>query len=186
METFIPVRSWTTPENTRVINPEFAFYGPMGFDAGAVIGNLLLAFFAQEGHEPCPGARTEYRGWILDTVEEVWNRSEKRFLELWRENIVGDAYESSLFTDRASCEELILEQRRCLHRLFHDSLGFAGVKMIRRILGLAHVEELEAILDPDLKARCERKALRVGRLLVINTESFAKISEVTAAAREEY
>jgi 5-methylthioribose kinase len=58
--------------------------------------------------------------------------------------------------------------------------------MIRRILGLAHVEELEAILDPDLKARCERKALRVGRLLVINTESFAKISEVTAAAREEY
>ena len=57
--------------------------------------------------------------------------------------------------------------------------------MIRRVLGLAHVEELEAILDPDLKARCERKALRVGRLLVINAESFAKFSEVTAAGEED-
>jgi 5-methylthioribose kinase len=58
--------------------------------------------------------------------------------------------------------------------------------MVRRILGLAHVAELEAILDPDLRARCERKALRIGRLLVVNAGSFAKINEVTAAAREEY
>jgi len=175
-----------TPENTRVIDPEFAFYGPMGFDAGAVIGNLLLAFFAQEGHEPYPGVRAKYRGWILELVEEVWNRFEKRFVELWRENVTGDAYHASLFTDPASWEALILEQRHYLHRLFHDALGFAGVKMIRRILGLAHVAELEAILDPDLRARCERHALRIGRLLVINAESFAKIDEVTAAAGEEY
>jgi len=175
-----------TPENTRVIDPEFAFYGPMGFDVGAVIGNLLLAFFAQEGHEPYPGARAKYSGWILEILEEVWNRFEKRFLELWRANLAGDAYHASLFTDAASWEAFIQEQRQYLHRLFHDTLGFAGVKMIRRILGLAHVEELEAIVDPDLRARCERKALRIGRLLVINAENFAKISEVTAAAREEY
>lgn len=150
-----------------------------------MIGNLLLAFLAQEGHESSPGARSEYRRWILKTTEEVWNRFEERFLQLWRENVAGDAYHASLFGDPAAQESLLLEQRRYLHRLFHDSLGFAGVKMIRRILGLAHVEELEAIRDPDLRARCERKALRLGRLLVVNAESFAKISEVTAAAHEE-
>ena len=41
-----------TPEDTRVIDPEFAFVGPMGFDVGAVIGNLLIAYFSQDGHEP--------------------------------------------------------------------------------------------------------------------------------------
>jgi S-methyl-5-thioribose kinase len=46
-----------TSENTRVIDPEFAFIGPMGFDVGAVIGNLLLAYFAQSGHEAAPHAR---------------------------------------------------------------------------------------------------------------------------------
>ena len=50
-----------TGEDTRVIDPEFAFIGPMGFDVGAVIGNLLLAYFAQGGHEAAPGARDAYR-----------------------------------------------------------------------------------------------------------------------------
>ena len=36
-----------TATETKVIDPEFAFYGPMGFDIGAVIGNLLLAYFAR-------------------------------------------------------------------------------------------------------------------------------------------
>jgi 5-methylthioribose kinase len=175
-----------TPEDTRVIDPEFAFYGPMGFDIGAVIGNLLLAFFSQEGHESWPGQRKEYRGWILQTIEETWNRFEQRFLELWREQASGDAYHASLFTDPGSLEALATEQRKYLHHLFHDSVGFAGVKMIRRILGLAHVEDLEAIKDADLRARCERKSLRLGRLLVIESENFSKITDVTAAARQEY
>jgi 5-methylthioribose kinase len=175
-----------TPEDTRVIDPEFAFYGPMGFDIGAVIGNLLLAFFSQEGHESSPGVRQEYRNWLLQTVEETWNRFEQRFLELWQEQASGDAYHASLFADPCSCEALATEKRNYLQRLFHDSVGFAGVKMIRRILGLAHVEDLEAIKDPDLRARCERKSLRLGRLLVLESESFSKITEVTAAARQEY
>jgi 5-methylthioribose kinase len=175
-----------TPEETRVIDPEFAFYGPMGFDVGAVIGNLLLAYFSQEGHESSPGQRKEYRAWLLQTVEETWNRFEQRFLELWQEPATGDAYHASLFADPSSIEALATEQRTYLHQLFHDSVGFAGAKMIRRILGLAHVEDLEAIKDPDLRARCERKALRLGRLLVIDSDSFFKISEVTAGARQEY
>ena len=31
-------------ESTFVIDPEFAFYGPMGFDIGAIVANLLLAY----------------------------------------------------------------------------------------------------------------------------------------------
>ena len=46
-----------TPTDTRVIDPEFALVGPIGFDVGAVIGNLFLAYFAQEGHEAAPHAR---------------------------------------------------------------------------------------------------------------------------------
>jgi len=33
--------------STFVIDPEFAFYGPMGFDIGAFISNLLLNYFSQ-------------------------------------------------------------------------------------------------------------------------------------------
>lgn len=39
-----------TSTSTQVIDPEFSFYGPMGFDIGAFIGNLILAYFSQNGH----------------------------------------------------------------------------------------------------------------------------------------
>jgi 5-methylthioribose kinase len=172
-----------TPEDTRVIDPEFAFIGPMGFDVGAVIGNLLLAYFAQGGHEAAPRARDAYREWILAQAERVWSGFHDRFLSLWRAAPSGDAYPASLFRsddDRAAMEK---ERERFLRALFEDTLGFAGAKMIRRILGLAHVEDLESIADPERRARCEAKALRLARELVLGARGFAGIADVVGAAR---
>jgi hypothetical protein len=33
-----------------VIDPEFAYYGPIAFDVGKILANLLLCFFAADGH----------------------------------------------------------------------------------------------------------------------------------------
>src|ERR1700735_4689443 len=87
-----------TPDDTRVIDPEFACIGPIGFDVGAVIGNLLIAYFAQQGHEASPHQRDGYRIWIFDQVKAVWTGFHDRFLALWREAKEGDAYSASLFT----------------------------------------------------------------------------------------
>merc|ERR1712146_758622 len=51
-----------------VIDPEFAFYGPMGFDLGLYIGNMFLSFFSQRGHQN----NTEYSEWILNEIRTVW------------------------------------------------------------------------------------------------------------------
>ncbi|KAK8918414.1 putative 12-oxophytodienoate reductase 11 [Platanthera zijinensis] len=40
-----------TTKSNQVIDPEFAFYVPMGFYIGAFVGNLILAFFSQDGHK---------------------------------------------------------------------------------------------------------------------------------------
>jgi 5-methylthioribose kinase len=42
-------------------------------------------------------------------------------------------------------------------------LGFAGAKIIRRIIGIAHVEDFESIQDQDVKATCELRALTIAR-----------------------
>jgi 5-methylthioribose kinase len=155
----------------------------MGFDVGAVIGNLLLAYFAQSGHEAAPHARDAYREWILAQAERVWSGFHDRFLALWRAAPSGDAYPATLFAsddDRAALEK---ERARFLRALFEDTLGFAGAKMIRRILGLAHVEDLESIADPERRAQCEAKALRLARELVVGARGFAGIADVTSAAR---
>ncbi|WP_119392834.1 S-methyl-5-thioribose kinase [Taklimakanibacter lacteus] len=172
-----------TPEDTRVIDPEFAFMGPIGFDVGAVLGNLLIAYYSQEGHEGRPGSRTSYRHWILVQTEQVWRLFAKRFRELWDASKSGDAYMPELFTDAPGAAAFAAEKDRFMRALFVDSVSFAGIKMIRRILGLAHTEDLESIQDEARRARCEIKALTLAHRLIIEADKFTGISDVTSAAR---
>ena len=39
-------------EDTRIIDPEFAFFGPMAYDIGAVLQNLVLNYLSHFGHTP--------------------------------------------------------------------------------------------------------------------------------------
>jgi 5-methylthioribose kinase len=55
--------------------------------------------------------------------------------------------------------------------------------MHRRILGLAHVRELDGIADPDTRAPIEERCLRLGRDLVLNRRRIAGIGEVLDMAR---
>ena len=172
-----------TEAETFAIDPEFAFYGPMGFDIGALIGNLYLAFFSQSGHEARPGERDGYRQWILDTAEAVWRLFERRFRTLWNTAHAGDAFTTGLFNDDSGPDALKAAQDAYMHRLFVDALGFAGAKMTRRILGLAHVEDMESIADPDLRATCEKRALKLARSLMVERASFNDIGSASDAAR---
>ena len=174
-----------TAESTKVIDPEFVMYGPMGFDTGAVIGNLLLSFYSQDGHADAPGSRRDYQEWILAQTEAVWSEFAARFLALWNSDAAaGDAYPKALFPDEADRRAFADMQESYMRRLFADTLGFAAAKMIRRILGLAHVLDLESIADKDRRAQCERRALRLARALMVETARFGSIRDVTQSARE--
>ncbi|HET8729418.1 MAG TPA: S-methyl-5-thioribose kinase, partial [Alphaproteobacteria bacterium] len=152
------------------------------FDVGALIGNLLLAYFAQEGHATAADDREGYRVWILDQIDAIWQGFEARFLALWRNHPAGDGYTAELFADREGAQALETERQRYMARLFDDTVGFGGCKMIRRILGLAHVADLETIADPDRRARCERNALRLGRAMVAEHGNFRTTADLRIAA----
>jgi 5-methylthioribose kinase len=173
-----------TEHDTRVIDPEFAFYGPMGFDIGAVIGNLLMAYLASPGHERSPGARRAFEGWVLETIEQVWNGFARKFLELWRYEARGDAYPATLFEGSAGALRLEAERQDYMARLFADTVGFAAAKTIRRILGLAHNIDFEWIADERLRSICEARSLKLARDMLVNTSSYPTIGDITKAARE--
>jgi len=172
-----------TPEDTRIIDPEFAFMGPMGFDIGAVTANFLLNYFSQDGHEKAPGDRESYRQWVLATLEQIWALFREKFLALWRENPTGDAYPAVLFQGAQGERRLEAERQSYMDRLWADTVGFAAAKMIRRILGLAHNIDLEWIEDKDRRAICEARALMLARDMMVNTASYPTVLAVTEAAR---
>jgi 5-methylthioribose kinase len=169
---------------TKVIDPEFAFYGPMGFDIGAVLANLLMSYFASAGHERSPGARRSFEAWVLQTVQDVWTGFARKFLALWRGEARGDAYPATLFAGEAGAARLEAERQAYMTRLFQDTVGFAAAKIIRRILGLAHNIDFEWIEDTRQRATCEARSLRLARAMLVDTTSFPTIESVTGAARE--
>ncbi|OVA02044.1 Aminoglycoside phosphotransferase [Macleaya cordata] len=172
-----------TCDSTQVIDPEFAVYGPMGFDIGAFIGNLILAFFSQDGHADPVNDRKAYKQWILRTIEDTWNLFQKKFTTLWDEHKdgSGEAYLSAIYNNP---ELFLLAKRKYMKDLLHDSLGFGSAKMIRRIVGVAHVEDFESIHDASKRAYCERRALEFAKMLLKERRRFQTINEVVIAIQD--
>ncbi len=172
-----------TATDTRVIDPEFAFYGPIGMDLGAFVGNLLMSYFSQPGHATLEAPRDEFAAWVLAQIPIFWEHFRARFLELWETAPGGDVYAPSMFADAAGRAVLRTEREAFLTELFDDMLGFAAVKMIRRILGFAHNLDFEAIADPDRRAACETATLDLARALLVHPEQIRSIDDLLAAAR---
>lgn len=173
-----------TQDDTQVIDPEFAFYGPMGFDTGALFANYFLAYFSQDGHEAASGDRDDYREWLLATIVATWQAFETRFRALWHSERDGILFPRALFEDQDDAVGSEQALTHTLRELFCDTMGFAGTKMVRRLVGLAHVEDMESIDDPDRRARCEANALTMGRELLVGRERFSAMSGVCELARQ--
>ncbi len=172
-----------TDEAARVIDPEFAFYGPMGFDIGMLLGNYLMAYLAMPGHLADNDARTAYQDWLLEVAVDTWTAFADNFAELWQTERTGVLYPKTLYEDQGHYLASDAALREVLGEIFADALGFAGIEMHRRILGLAHIAEFDTIEDADMRAPLEEAALRLGRTLVLSRNGYAGIDQVVAAAR---
>ena len=167
--------------DTRVIDPEFAFYGPIGFDLGAFFGNLLLSWYSQPGHATTTDDRIEYQAWLLEQTRIFWETFRHRFLGLWAEEAKGDAFPAAMFTAPGDFACLQTARSAYLDSLFADMLGFGACKMIRRILGFAHVIDFDSIRDAALRGRCEASALAMARLLLTHPQQFPSVDAVIDA-----
>jgi 5-methylthioribose kinase len=174
-----------TETDTRVIDPEFALYGPIGFDLGAFVGNLLISYLSQPGHATATESRTVVADWVLAQIPIFWDRFRARFLELWQTDAAGDAFAPQTFADASSRAALLAEQQRYMDGLYADMIGFAAVKMIRRILGFAHVIDFEEISDRDTRARMEGATLQLARSMLTEPERFDTTAKLVAAARAQ-
>ena len=170
-----------TDEETRVIDPEFAFYGPMAFDVGMLLANFWMAYFSQAGHE-AGNDRAGMRAYLLEVIVDTWSVFRSEFSNLWRTERSGMLYDRRLFEDRGDALGSEQALDRVLHSIWTDMLGFAGVEIHRRILGLAHNADFETIEDKDLRAACETRALKFGRHIAVNRERIHGLDEINVLA----
>ncbi|GED35018.1 S-methyl-5-thioribose kinase [Brevibacillus centrosporus] len=160
-----------TPTSMKAIDPEFAYYGPIGFDIGAVIANLLLNYAGQHGLQKDQGERESYREYLLTTVEDVWNEFVSQFVQLWHKQA----------KERSAHVEGLWQSY--VNRLIQDTAGFAGCKILRRVIGLAGVADLNSIEDVQVRAEAERLALAIGEALILGRHNLEESTDITDLVR---
>lgn len=145
-------------DSTKVIDPEFAFYGPAGYDTGNVVAHFIFAlvnaeFTIEEGQE-----KEDYKSWVKESLAKVIDLYKDKFNILWDEKV----------TERAANYKGFREYY--LQGILRDTAAAAGLELCRRILGIAHVKDITSINDEEKRTQAEKLCLVLGKELILNRE----------------
>jgi 5-methylthioribose kinase len=148
--------------STKVIDPEFAFYGPMGYDVGNVMANLVFAWANGNFTLPFGMEKDNYMKWLEGTLADIIDLFSAKFLSEWKEHV----------KDIMAMEDGF--DRWYLDTVLEDTAGVAGLELIRRIVGLAKVKDITSIEDKNLRTQAERLCLKMAKKLILDRSTFKK------------
>jgi len=158
-------------DNCKLIAAGFGFYGPIGFDVGCLLGNLLLNYLGHFGLTEDAEQRQQQQDYLLEQVQILWQQFSAQFSQLMANECREPSLQSTLY------------QQRFMQQVWADTLGYAGCELIRRVVGMAHVADLEQISDSTLRGQSEHKALQLGRELVIQRHELSSMEQVITLLR---
>ncbi len=111
----------------KAFDAEFCYYGPVGFDLGALIGNYLFV----RARGAVLGRPAAFMDWATGLADETWSAFSAEMRALWPGRV--DEFLSDAFLER------------WLDEVWRDAVGYAGCKAIRRIIGLAKVSDIQTL-----------------------------------------
>lgn len=169
----------STRTDSRVIDPEFAQYGPMSFDIGMLTANFLMAYFSQPAHRG--EDLSTYQAWILSVIEDCFTAFRNEFRHLWKTERTGMLYPKALFEDQGQSSETACDA--VLADIWSDALRFCGIEMHRRCLSLAHSADFESIEDTSIRAPLEARNIEMGLALILQADTMPTPKDLTALAQ---
>ncbi|MDT2570683.1 S-methyl-5-thioribose kinase [Enterococcus raffinosus] len=134
----------------KIIDPEFACYGPMGYDIGNVLAHLYFPLVLSLTDE---NTDTSFNDWILISSKEIYNLVLEKMNILYDEIVTNKLYKNESF------------KKSYLANIMNDTLGYAGTEIIRRVVGDSKVKEL-SLIPEEKKVQAERVLINFGVQLI--------------------
>ena len=172
-------------EDTKVFDPEFSFYGPMGYDIAALLQNLILNYLSHSAHTQDQKERESYQEHILDMVKNIWNEFSRKFDETWAANNRGELTPEKYWDFPGGKEAFATYRQKYIARLLQDTAGHGGVKFLRRMMGIVSVWDITSIEDPQQRSIAEAAAIRIGKRWVLERQSISSIDDLIQIVKEE-
>lgn len=159
-------------EHTYIFDPEFAFFGPMGYDIGNVIANMFFAWCNGDATIEDEKEKEEFCGWCLSTISDIVDL----FIEKY--NKVFDEHVTETMAKVPGFKEWYLEG------ILSDTAGVAGLESIRRTVGMANVIDITTIPDEEKRARAEKIVITLAKNYIMNRRSFRSGEDYLNAIKE--
>ena len=150
----VPIDTNATPDrNTmsepcmKIIDPEFAFYGPIGYDLGNIIANLYCAWMYAAFTRKKFSAADDFDNFIeriAAAIEALPQLFTAKALERCKTVPLSDP----LYNERYI--------RRRIAEILADAYGFAGTEIIRRAAGDTKTAEFDAMSSDPRRITMER------------------------------
>lgn len=147
-------------DSTKVIDPEFAFYGPMGYDVGSIIANLLFCWANADATITDREKRRGFLNWVEHTIADTIDLFKVKFKVAFEKHVTEIMAKTDGFLDWY------------LGTVLTDTAAVAGLEAIRRVVGIASVADLTSIENPDARARAEKIVITAGKNLVLRRASY--------------
>lgn len=153
-------------QGVKIIDPEFAFYGPMGYDIGNVLGNL----FFSRGNKAFTALKNVQTTATLDrTICELYDKTREKLSEKYDELVQFPLYRSLQF------------KRFYLDGVMADAVGYAGTELIRRVVGDSKLSELTSVQNAALRIPLERVLIRLGVYFIKDRARICSGAELVGA-----
>lgn len=145
--------------STMVLDPEFAFYGPAGYDVGNVIAHFVFAWANAEITMTDPKEKETFQRWVEQTMEETVDGFVQK-----AETILNKYCQDPMFRGERFTQWYLWD-------ILQDTAGFAGTELIRRVVGSAKVKDLECVQEPSSRLRMERICVLAAKEFILNRET---------------
>lgn len=130
-----------------------------------------------------------FENYLLEQIKKTWEAFRDEFILLWSDSKNRFDEFPGLFDskDNNNNIDLLREmQEDLLKELFEETLGFCGVEIIRRIIGIAHNADFETIEKLELKGKSELKALKFAIEITLNPKKYETIEQVLNESQKFY
>ena len=126
-------------ETTMVFDPEFCFYGPMGYDIGNVVANMIFAWLNGDAY-----GNEEFCKWVESVIVDVVNMTMTKLEDYYKEHVTDTLCKNEAY------------RKYYMATILEDTAAVTGLEMIRRTVGMANVKDITTIADEAKRARAEK------------------------------
>ncbi|WEG73837.1 S-methyl-5-thioribose kinase [Vagococcus intermedius] len=144
-------------QGIKVIDPEFAFYGPIGYDIGNVLAHLIFPLCQTDmiNKKETVG----FSEWLIETLGDVFDLTFEKFDKRYEELVQLSLYRLPNFKDQY------------LNDVKADAIGYMGTEIIRRVVGDSKVPELADLPVTSLKINLEKTLLTMASQLILERKN---------------